>query len=161
MRLPGTLNIPTAKKRAKGRTERAAEIIELNDAVYDLSEFTPAAVRAQEDSGFSAGAVTISSNVQRLNSLQELPVKDLCKRVISNGNDPDDPLRWSSRSEPLFWAVCEMVRAGVSDDTIYAVITDPDWKISESVLEQGSRAHKYAIRQIERANEEEIDPNLR
>src|SRR5690606_13731655 len=68
---------------------------------------------------------------------------------------PPDRSRW------LFYACCEMVRAGCSDQDVFAVITDPKFGISASVLDKGSDAEKYAIRQIERANVEAHDPHLR
>jgi hypothetical protein len=38
---------------------------------------------------------------------------------------------------------------------------DPDLGISESVLEKGNNAQRYALRQIERASDEVVDPRLR
>lgn len=165
MRLPGTVNWPDARKRAKGRTPRLASLLRGDGRSYPLTDFTPAQVATQaSDEGFSARTVRIEAgNVRRVASLDELPaaVSPRCRVVIAMGQDPDDPNRWPSRSEPLLWVCCEMVRAGVPDDTIYSIITDPDWGISESVLSKGSRMERYAIRQIERAHEEAVDPNLR
>src|SRR5690606_7136213 len=53
-----------------------------------------------------------------------------------------------------FWSVCEMIRGGIAPETIYSVITDPDFKISESVLDKGRGAERYALRQIENATAE-------
>jgi hypothetical protein len=88
-------------------------------------------------------------------------VSDRGKVVIVQGIDPDEPNKFSGRSEWLFYACCEMVRAGCDDDIIYSVITDPQFGISASVLDKGSMTEKYALRQIERAKEEAIDPWLR
>jgi uncharacterized protein (DUF433 family) len=78
--------------------------------------------------------------------------------VSSVAKNPD---HFPSRSEALFWVVCELVRAGVDDETIYAVLMNRDWRISDSVTEKGSGAQRYALRQIERAKEDAIDPSLR
>ena len=43
MRLPGTLNVPNARKRAKGRQVALAELYEFNDSTYSIEQFTPAA----------------------------------------------------------------------------------------------------------------------
>lgn len=162
LRLPGTINRPDSKKLKKGRTKKLAEVVYVVDASYPISSFQAAPeLQAASDKGFGGNTVKISGNVQRVTDLSELAVSDLCKVVIAQGSDPDDPNRWPSRSEPLFWVCCEMVRADVKDETIFAVITDPEWAISSSVLEMGAKAERYAIRQIERAHEEAIDPWLR
>lgn len=165
MRLPGTVNRPNEKKRKKGRTEALASVIYQTDVSYDLQSFTPAPQVQGAEKGFTSNTVKVSGNVSRVTDLVNDPrvekLGDQVKRVIAQGTDPDDPTRWESRSEPLFWVCCEMVRADIDDDTIYAVITDPVWDISISVLDKASNTHAYAIRQIERAHEEAIDPMLR
>lgn len=161
MRLPGTINWPDAKKVEKGRKPSLPYVITYEpDRVYDLAQFTPAPLVQGEEFGFSGGTVEVSGNIGRLDNVDALELSQKCKQVIVQGHDPDDPGRWPSRSEPLFWVCCEMVRAGCTDDTIYSVITDEKFGISESVLGKGRSAHKYAIRQIEQAREAAIDPWL-
>ncbi len=165
-RLPGTINYPDAKKKSKGRVAALSKVLYTNKETYDISAFTKAPQVQPKRDGFSTGrTVTISENVQRLASLDELPstVKDFTKVIISMGCDPDDPNRWAEegRSGVLWYACCELVRQGVDDDTIYSIITDPDWKISESVVDgSNGRPDGYARRQIERAREYAIDPKL-
>lgn len=163
MRLPGTLNRPGEKKRKKGRSIALAELVEWHDdRIYYISQFTKAP-QVQSGSGFSANTVKVSGNIKRLSSVDELPerVSNRGKVVIVQGRDPDDPNKFSSRSEWLFYACCEMVRGGCDEDTIFSVITDPSFGISASVLDKGSNAERYALRQIERAKEEAIDKDLR
>lgn len=166
MRLPGTINRPDARKQKKGRVPKLAEIVELHDRTYPISDFQAAPpVQLSPNSGSMSGGspnIQVSGNVQRIGDLSELPngVSDLCKMVIAQGSDPDDPTRFPSRSEALFFVCCELVRAGCEDDLIYAIVTDPDWGISSSVLDKGSNADKYALRQIGRAREHAIDPLL-
>jgi hypothetical protein len=57
----------------------------------------------------------------------------------------------------VFDAVCQMVRYDVPDDVIFSVLTDPEFRISESILDKGNNAARYALRQIERANLAAID----
>tara|TARA_R110002167_G_scaffold93122_1_gene249754 strand:+ start:8554 stop:10968 length:2415 start_codon:yes stop_codon:yes gene_type:complete len=170
-RLPGTVNYPDAKKASKGRTARLSTVFESNRSSFKLSEFTKAP-QVQAASGFSSGkTVTISENVQRVMDLaKELPasVPNWCKVVIAQGKDPDDETRFVkpgssevNRSDALFYTVCELVRNQVSDDMIYAIITDPDWAISASVIDgSNGRGDRYARRQIERAHEFAVDPQL-
>lgn len=169
-RLPGTVNYPDKRKVAKGRVESLSAIIEMNGASYDLSSFTKAApLQTAEPRGqrLSTGStIVIDENVRRVNDLDELKelgVTDFCRTVIAQGMHPDEPDRWASegRSGALWYVVCELVRSGLSDDMIYAIITDPDWTISESVLDgSNGRGTRYARRQIERAREYAIDPQL-
>jgi hypothetical protein len=174
MRLPGTMNRPNAKKRKKGRKEVLAETVHLDTAIsYPLSEFTAAqAVQTSASSGFSGGKSELrpkvdTANVARIADLDELDnlgnkaLKGWVKVLINIGRDPDDPRRFESRSETLFCVCCEMHRAGIPDDVIFSVITDKDFGISESVLQLGSRAEAYALRQIERSKEWAIDPALK
>lgn len=159
MRLPGTVNRPDRRKRAKGRTEALANLEWWDDFEYDLDSFTKApevAARgsAQGQLSGAQAAVEVSGSIQRFSSvddIKELRDRPQARVVIVQGKDPDDPHRHPSRSEWLYYACCEMVRAGCDDDTIYSVITDPDFRISDSVLKQGASAEEYALRQIERA----------
>lgn len=163
MRLPGTINRPNEKKRKAGRTPRLAAVLERHDdRVYPLADFTPAPRIQSEDGGLVAPTVKISGNLPRLKDLDELPetVSQRTRMLIVQGDDPDDQLRYSSRSEVTFAVCCELVRAGCDDDTIAAVLLDPDFGISGHTLAQ-KRSVGYAARQIERAREEVCEPMLR
>lgn len=161
MRLPGTVNIPTEKKRKRGRTEALARVVDADwTRIYSLKQFTPAP-RVQTGGG-GGPQVKLSGNIPRLESLDDLPtsVSPRTKMLIVNGDDPDDPTRYPSRSEVLFAVLCELVRADVSDDMIAACVLDPDYGVSAHVLDQ-PRPQQYVARQIQRAHEEAIDPWLR
>lgn len=163
LRLPGTVNWPTEKKRRKGRAAAVARLVEAESTrVYPIGAFTPAPLR-QAGADPTRSAVVVPGNVRRLASVDELPagVPDYVKVLVVQGRDPDNPTKYPSRSESLFACCCGLVRGGCDDETIYAVITDPDFRISESVLDKGSSSERYALRQIERAREEAVDPDLR
>lgn len=170
MRLPGTVNVPDAKKIKKGRTPTLAVLVRADmQKVYSLSTFTAApAVQMPDVSGFTGGqlkAVKISSNVERLADINELDkwdVPDRVKVICVQGKHPDEPKEGdNSRSMWVFDVCCQLARRDVPDDVIFSILTDPDFGISESILEKGSNAERYAIRQIERAKEEAVDPWLR
>lgn len=169
LRLPGSVNWPDKKKRAKGRVPDVSRVVAISDAVYPVSAFVAAPpVQMRGDTGglaLGGGVrVNVSGNVARLGHVSELgdKVSDRIKMIVVQGHDPDEPTKFgSSRSEWLFHVCCALVRGGVTDDMIYSVITDPGFLISASVLDKGSRAEKYAMRQIQRAREDAIDPHLR
>ena len=77
-------------------------------------------------------------------------LKDRTQVIVTQGLDPDEPDRHPSRSEWLFDAVCNLLREGATDSQVYSIITDPSYKISESVLE-ASNVDAYARRQIRSA----------
>lgn len=151
MRLPGTINRPDKRKREKGRKTCLAAVVQNNgDAAYSIDEFVPAPL-VQGEGGFGSNVNISSDNVQRLGDIDELKewgVPLHTQIVIVQGIDPDDPTRWPSRSEPLWYVANELVRHGVPDEVIYSVLTDPRYKISESVVEKGRGADKYARKQI-------------
>lgn len=161
MRLPGTINLPGEKKRKKGRQEALARVVEEDwERIYSLKQFT-AAPRVQARGDKPGLQVKLSGNLPRIESLDDLPVgvSSRTKMLIVNGDDPDDPTRYGSRSEATWAVLCELVRAGVDDDTIAAILLDPDYGISGHSLDQ-PRSQAYVARQIKRAREEAIDPWL-
>jgi hypothetical protein len=162
MRLPGTVNLPDEKKRKRGRVPALASIVELSETAYPLADFTAAPEVQATSGGSAANRVQISGNLPRLKDLDELPeqVTQRTRMLIVQGDDPDDPTRYGSKSEVMWAVTCELVRAGCEDDTIASVLLDPDFGISDHPLRQ-KRSVEYVARQIERAREEVIEPMLR
>ena len=161
LRVGGTVNRPDEKKRKKGRVTALAYAVELNKTTHPLHDFTPAPEVQASNSG-SGVKVQISGNLPRLKDLDELPeaVSQRTRMLIVQGDDPDDATRYGSKSEVMWAVTCELIRAGCDDDTIAAVLLDPDFGISDHPLRQ-KRSVEYVARQIERAREEVIEPMLR
>lgn len=158
-RLPGTVNWPNEKKAAKGRTPALAQVVSWADAAYPASAFTKSP-KVQTSTQLPGGGVDVSGNIEKV-SLADLPkgLPDAFKVIIAQGYDPDDPKRWPSRSEALMYVMCELIRHGCTNDQVYAIVTDPEYGISASILDK-RRPHEEALRQIGRARERAIHPML-
>lgn len=170
MRLPGTINVPNAKKIKKGRKRALATLVEWDeDRLYSIRDFTPA-VRVQHGGGGLSGGqpkVRITGNVPDVGvddllawaAENNKAIKEVTLALIATGQDPIDPTKYSSRSEVLFRVCCDLVRAGVPDEMIFGVISGSN-EIAKSVKDKPNW-ESYALRQIERAKEDAIDPKLR
>jgi hypothetical protein len=134
MRLPGTINLPDAKKGAKGRAPALAELVKYcDDRIYSLDDFSPAAAPPTVIGGTRASKVEVDpDSVRRLadvDDLDEWRVPDRVKAIVVQGHlrDVEGPKeRDDSRSAWLFDAVCGLVRWEVPDEVILGAITDPD-----------------------------------
>lgn len=168
MRLPGTINWPKqAKIDEKGQAPELASVLSwASDAIYELADFTPATVvqDANDFSGTRAQTVNVSGNVKSLSpdDINKLPISDWHKVIIVQGRNPDKPLEGDDQSPSAWqWALsCELARQDIDDDVHFAILMDKDLGISASIYKKGSGADRYAKRQIARAKESAIDPEL-
>lgn len=166
MRLPGTINVPNKTKLKKGRERALAELLEFNDNDYGWEHFERAEQKKKNELGGSGNGLGIDDiapagpqDIEELKSkYPNVPVKAWVIMVL--GYDPDDGPKPDSRSENVFYFCCEMVRNDVPDDVIFSILTDPAYDISESMLDK-DKPETYALRQLNRAKEDAVDPHLR
>ena len=166
MRLPGTINVPDERKRKKGRVPELARLVTwAPENVYPISAFKQAPMASAAPVATGPAQSIDTANIKRLADIDELNrygVPDRVKVICVQGNLPDEPKQGdNSRSIWVFDAACGLARANVPDEVIYSILTDPKFGISESVLELGRNADRYALRQIERAKNDVMDPWLR
>jgi hypothetical protein len=157
LRVAGTVNWPDSEKVKKGREARLAAVAGGSGEAYPLATFTPAPV----ERAAAGSAVSLPSELPRAD-LDALPaaVTPRTRMLIVQGDDPDDPTRYASKSEVMWAVTCELIRAGCKDEQIAAVLLDPDLGISDHPLRQ-KRSMDYVVRQIERARADVAEPMLR
>lgn len=154
-RLPGTINYPDAGKLKKGRKAALAKLISACFGnVYPLSTFKPNGGYVPPAMKHNLPAPVPAGPVSSLDELDKYNVPERIKRIIQQGNHPDEQKaenKDTSDSGWLFDALCGLARGNVPDEIILSIILDKRFGISAHILKQGRRAEKYAIRQVQRA----------
>lgn len=165
MRLPGTINLPNARKIKKGRKPALAKVVDFNDLDYPISMFTAAPVvgpGTEPNDGRGAvqapaGEVYIDALEPYLGVMSEFVAYKLVITIL-DGLTREFPFD-GDRSDAVLWACCEMIRAGVPDDTILGLLLNRRHRLSDHIYEQGGRdPAAYARRQVERASERQPEP---
>lgn len=154
LRLPGTVNIPNAKKKRAGRKPTLARVVKADWSLrYSLDDF------AQSDGTGPArlkAAIAQDATVVSV-GLDDLPLSVLpfTRTMIELGDDPERPRdgatpRFRSRSEAVYRVACDLARAGCPVAIIAGVLINKAFGISRSVLEKKRPVH-YAQRQARSA----------
>jgi hypothetical protein len=143
LRLPGTTNLPNAKKRKEGRVSCPTKLIAFNGVSYPLDVF-PAGASEQE----RRPAENAQDRLRGPIDVDSLPVTDRIKDLIRGVDDPEHT--YGSRSERVFAVVMAMVGAKRPDQQIHDIMFDKRLPIGAHVREQPKPAD-YLVRQIRHA----------
>jgi hypothetical protein len=169
MRLPGTVNLPDAKKRSKDRVAAPATLLWFEpERIYDLTMFTPAEPDASSSAAKKPQQVSLDDLPEKQQvSLDDLPenMPEWVEHVIQDGDAPQLGHTYPSRSEALFAVCCQLGRHNVRRELAFAIITDHAFKISDSVhfISPGKPRRewrRYAKRQISRAYSTVSSPEI-
>jgi hypothetical protein len=132
LRLPGTTNLPNAKKRKEGRVACPTGLLWFNDTSYPLDAFPKEEPEKPEKLKKPKKAAGREA--------------DVLAQAISESAPKGE------RSEAVWAVVNEMLRRGHRPEAIERVLLDRNNGISEHVYDQ-SKPHEYAARQVEQAIE--------
>jgi hypothetical protein len=172
MRLPNTWNIPSEQKIKAGRVKVQSKLIWLEETSYELNQFVKYhEIQSTKGPSYQeATELKIEGEIQRIQDIKELDqwgVSDRVKVIILQGTHPEQEEinkkiknGDTSRSAWLFDVCCHLSKCKVPPEVIYSLITDPNYAISDSVLDKGPSADRYARRQIERSIQNTVDPDL-
>lgn len=147
MRLPGTINLPNKKKRAKGRVEAAAGLVLADwDRLYDVLAEFPALAAADARRQFGVREQGAAG--------QRRAPADWCRMLIENGlGRKGSRHHYNGDRSKAVWAVaCHLARCWWSEAEIAATILNPVNPISEHVRDQ-SNPEAYAADQARKACE--------
>ena len=150
LRLPGTVNLPNAKKLKAGRFPTPARLLEASGEKHEfwMFEAAPEGQRADVETEFEIGEAKEVSDLDSVVAEYEVPERIV--EIVEEGRLETPKERDNSRSVWVFDAVCGLVRAGVPPELIVGILTDPRYAISESVLEKPD-PERYAERQVRSA----------
>ena len=144
MRLPGTINIPNAKKAREGRGKQPASAVlfDQNGPSFSLDAFGK--VGREE--------TRVATPARGVEAADGYDFDALPEKVRAAANDGWMPggHQETDRSKVALFCAAECVREKVPDDIIKAMLLDPDLLIGQHVQDQ-KEPDRYADRQITRA----------
>lgn len=134
MRLPGTINLPNPKKRAAGRVPVVARLWGYwPERVYDLEDF-PVGDADRSGERHAYEIEEYAAEPTTLNELNRDGVPQRLRLLIKRGRLKDETA--SDRSAHVCSVVVGLTRRGVPREQILDILLNPEYGISESILEK-------------------------
>ena len=149
LRLPGTTNLPNAKKQEEGRVPCPAKMLHFNGATYKLDDFalpTTEEANGPEPPDEPNRPGTPDDGGQH--ARQEQNDRDELDWTIR-----DRDIDVGKRSHQVWWVIMEMFRRGYQPEAVVSTLLDRKNKISLHIYDQANPP-RYVKRQVERANKE-------
>jgi len=145
------LRIPETYNNKDPNNPKKAEIIEYNFDIerYKITDFEKF---YKEKPTVIKDGIVIVDNIPQVDIKQyNLPywVED----AIINGYDPTKHQKYKSRSELDLAVMIALVKAHFSDEMIYSVFLNPEYKISYKTLEKGRHYNSYLETTLKKAKE--------
>lgn len=136
MRVPFTINFPNATKIKRGRVEVPTDLIEdardFGGALHSIEDFEAAPIEAPPLAP-DAEAIDIPDAVDLTRLDPDF------RKLIEQGLDKDEKIGDGTRSDYVFFVTSKLIEASFSEGEIVCVLINPDYKVSEHVLEQKQR----------------------
>ncbi len=150
LRLPGTINHPSAKKLARGRTPVLAGLVSSIGEIHDAEKFGQVAAPSRIEADFDIGIPEVVTDLDALAAEYGLPERLVT--IIREGRLPEPKQGDDTRSAWLFDATCGLARSGVPGEVIAGVLLNPEWAISASIFDHPGRPpEEQAVREAARA----------
>lgn len=153
-RMPDTLNTKTGAM--------ARLVVCAPERVYSIDQFPkaepPVPPRPTSPAGATARAAIAPQSVADLSALAPFKVPKKTLAIIQYGHDPEQPTRFASRSQALFYVCCDLCRREVPDGIILGILLDERFGIADSIFRTRDGVpvrdpQAYAERQVFRARE--------
>lgn len=156
LRLPGTVNHPDQRKRARGRVTAPTRLLVATGELHGREAFgqVERAPHASVSDKEAIECLPLIEDVTDIDALvAEYGLDERTRTIILEGRVPGQVKESDdSRDKWMFEGACRMVRAGVPVGVIAGVLLNSEWEISGHILDHTGRPTEvYAMRQALRA----------
>lgn len=142
LRLPGTVNHPSERKRKRGRVVAPTKLVRSTGEVFGREVF--GWVERRTVASLSDKQTDAAVEIEEVPDIDELVerygLSERVRAIIVDGRAPGEAkMPDDSRDKWMMDGACQMVRAGVPLGVIAAVLLEPEWGISGHVLDHKGR----------------------